>query len=117
MRKTNWIIGLMAVYAVTGCNQKNTEESTNLTSIVVNWDCKDLDYSHWVEDSTLVVPLETKDDCLIGEITYLVYQNHKIYVGDKKSRTWFIKTTRFMWGTTLAKLCMSLMKKGDYYQC
>ena len=90
MRKTNWIIGLMAVYAVTGCNQKNTEESTNLTPIVVDWNYKDLDYSHWVEDSVLVVPLETKDDCLIGEITYLVYQNHKIYVGDNLSKAVYV---------------------------
>ncbi len=81
-----WMAGVMAIFAMTGCNQKNTEESANLTPIVVDWNYKDLDYSHWVEDSVLVVPLETKDDCLIGEITYLVYQNHKIYVGDNMRR-------------------------------
>ena len=85
-----WMAGVMAIFAMTGCNQKNTEESANLTPIVVDWNYKDLDYSHWVEDSVLVVPLETKDDCLIGEITYLVYQNHKIYVGDNMSKAVYV---------------------------
>ena len=82
-------IGLLIMIILIGCAQ-DTKKEENLVSIVVDWNSKDLDYSHWVEDSTLVVPLETKDDCLIGEITYLVYQNHKIYIADNLSKTVYI---------------------------
>ena len=106
MRKINWIIGLMAAYAVTGCGQKKTEESATLTPIVVDWDCKDLDYSHWVEDSVLIVPLETKDDCLIGEITYLIYQDHKIYIADNLSKAVYVFDEK-------GKLLSTLRKVGE----
>ena len=106
MRKINWIIGLMAAYAVTGCGQKKTEESATLTPIVVDWDCKDLDYSHWVEDSVLIVPLETKDNCLIGEITYLVYQDHKIYIADNLSKAVYVFDEK-------GKLLSTLRKVGN----
>ena len=85
-----WIAGLLFASVITGCNSQKVDESANLTPIVVDWNYKELDYSHWVEDSTLVVPLETKDDCLIREITYLVYQNHKIYVADNLGKVVYV---------------------------
>ena len=81
MKKVYLPICLMISFVIVGCNHPQEDNSPSLTPIVVDWDCKDLDYSHWVEDSVLVVPLETKDDCLIVEITFLVYLYHKIYVG------------------------------------
>ena len=94
------MLGLVILFAITGCT-KQKDESATLTPIVVDWDCKDLDYSHWVEDSVLVVPLETKDDCLIGEITDLIYQNHKIYVADNLGKAVYVFDEK---GRLLSKL-------------
>ncbi|SHI32165.1 6-bladed beta-propeller [Bacteroides stercorirosoris] len=46
----------------------------------------ELDYSSMVEDSVLVISLETRDDCLIGEMIKMVYQNNLIYVSDNVSK-------------------------------
>ena len=94
------------IIATVGCVHQKKNDLSNLTPIVVDWNYKDLDYSHWVEDSVLVVPLETKDDCLIGEITYLVYQNHKIYVGDNMSKAIYVFNEE-------GKLLSTLRKVGN----
>lgn len=43
-----------------------------------------------MEDSVLVVPLETREDCLIGTISNLIYQNHRIYVVDNMSNAVYV---------------------------
>ena len=111
MNKKYWFIGLVVLFAITGCNNRKIDESVALTPIVVDWDSRDLDYSHWVEDSVLVVPLETKDDCLIGEISDLIYQNHKIYVADNLGKAVFVFDEK---GRLLSKLRAVGNGPGEY---
>ena len=72
------------------CTRQIDNSPQNLTPIVVDWDTKDFDYSSWVEDSALVIPLETTDECLIGQVDKLVYQNHKIYIADNLSKAIYV---------------------------
>mgnify|MGYP001777381917 FL=1 len=113
MKKINWFIGLLTALTVTGCSRQQSAESAGPTPIVVDWNYKDLDYSHWVEDSALVVPLETKDDCLIGEITYLVYQDHKIYVADNVGKAVYVFDEK---GKLLSKLHKVGNGPGEYLE-
>ena len=100
------ITGFIIIIATVGCDHQKKNDSSNLSPIVVDWNYKDLDYSHWVEDSTLIVPLETTDDCLIGEITYLVYQGHKIYIADNLSKAVYVFDEK-------GKLLSTLRKVGN----
>ena len=43
-----------------------------------------------VEDSILMIPLEVRDDCIIGEVTKLLYQNNLIYIADNISKSIFV---------------------------
>ena len=45
------------------------------------------DYSSMVEDRILMIPLEIRDDCIIGEVVKLFYQNSQICITDKISKS------------------------------
>ena len=72
--------------------RNNGEPDTAIVPIRLEWDkvVDELDYSSMVEDSVLVIPLETRDDCLIGEMTKMVYQNNLIYVSDNVSKAIYV---------------------------
>lgn len=75
------------------CNgDLNKKSKDNLTLLKIEWDkvIDKMDYSFMVEDSVLIVPLETKDDCLIGKVTKLIYQNNLIYIADNLSKSVFV---------------------------
>lgn len=86
------LLGVLLAFLMVGCTEKRSEGQEEITSIVIDWDniSDNLDYSSWVEDSVLVVPLETREDCLIGEISNLIYQNHRIYVVDNMSNAVYV---------------------------
>ena len=69
------LLGVLLAFLMVGCTEKRSEGQEEITSIVIDWDniSDNLDYSSWVEDSVLVVPLETREDCLIGEILSLIH--------------------------------------------
>ena len=90
MKKICYILELFISFILIGCGNQNKIEHGELNSIIIDWDCKDLDYSNWVEDSVLIVPLETTDDCLIGKISNLIYLDHKIYIADIMSKAIYI---------------------------
>lgn len=86
MKYQIWILSLLMF---TSCQTRNNGESNaSIVPIQMDWDkvVDGFDYSSMVEDSVLVIPLETRDDCLIGEITKMVYQNNLIYVSDNMSK-------------------------------
>ncbi|WP_307757468.1 6-bladed beta-propeller [uncultured Mediterranea sp.] len=91
MRKDIVFISLLTLFMI-GCSDKKNNNLQDVTPIVIDWSniSKEMDYSSWVEDSVLVVPLETRDDCLIGEISNLVYQNHRIYIADGLSKAVYV---------------------------
>lgn len=72
--------------------RNNGEPDIAIVPIRLEWDkvVDELDYSSMVEDSVLVIPLETRDDCLIGEMTKMVYQNNLIYVSDNVSKAIYV---------------------------
>lgn len=86
------LLGVLLAFLMVGCTEKRSEGQEEITSIVIDWDniSDNLDYSSWVEDSVLVVPLETREDCLIGTISNLIYQNHRIYVVDNMSNAVYV---------------------------
>lgn len=86
------LLGVLLAFLMVGCTEKRSEGREEITSIVIDWDniSDNLDYSSWVEDSVLVVPLETREDCLIGTISNLIYQNHRIYVVDNMSNAVYV---------------------------
>lgn len=92
MINSRYIVSLCIVFLVLGCSDKKNNNLQDITPIVIDWSniSKEMDYSSWVEDSVLVVPLETRDDCLIGEISKLVYQNHRIYIADRLSKAVYV---------------------------
>ncbi len=73
-----------------GCanSPQATNKKESITTITIDWDnVQDTyDYSALMEDSLLVVPLEFRDDCIIGEITYMAYDDSLIYIADRKSQ-------------------------------
>lgn len=85
------MVTLLALVIIS-CSDKKQEVPQNIVPIVVDWDniSDEFDYSPWVEDSALVIPLETTDECLIGQVDKLVYQNHKIYIADNLSKAIYI---------------------------
>ena len=91
MNRNFFMVTLLAM-VITSCSDKKQEVPQNVVPIVVDWDniTEKFDYSPLVEDSALVVPLETRDDCLIGNIFRLVYQNHKIYVADDLGKAVYV---------------------------
>ena len=91
LKVTLLFISLFAFF-ITGCSNKKSDTSMDITPIVIEWDniSKEMDYSSWMEDSVLVVPLETREDCLVGEISKLVYNNHRIYVADNLSKAVYV---------------------------
>lgn len=90
--KAYYIIIALLILVTNGCSDKKQEVLQNVVPIVVDWDniIEKFDYSPLVEDSALIVPLETRDDCLIGNIFKLVYQNHKIYVADDLGKAVYV---------------------------
>lgn len=106
MKKQIWILILILLAS---CQTRdNGKPDTAIIPIRLDWEkvVDELDYSYMVKDSVLVVPLETRDDCLIGEITKMVYQNNLIYVSDKKSKAIYVFNTA-------GKLMMKLRAVGN----
>lgn len=68
------------------------KSATDVSLLKIDWkhisDVKD--YSSLVEDSVVMFPLETTDDCLIGEVTKLICQNNLIYIADNTSKSIFV---------------------------
>lgn len=90
MRK--YIFFLFLIF-LTSCSEKtNKYNEDDLPVLRVNWDniIDRFDYSSMVEDSVLMIPLETQDNCLIGEVTKLIYQNNLIYIADNISKSIFV---------------------------
>ncbi len=106
MKYLVWIIFLVTIAS---CQTHNTEKlDTTIVPIRLDWDnvVDELDYSFMVEDSVLAIPLETRDDCLIGEVTKLAYQNNLIYIMDNMSKTIFVFDIK-------GKLVMKLRAVGN----
>lgn len=90
MKYQIWVL-VLVMFA--GCQTRNNKESdAAIVPIRMDWDkvVDEFDYSGMVEDSVLVIPLETRDDCLIGEMTKMVYQNNLIYVSDNVSKAIYV---------------------------
>ena len=88
--RMKYISILALLFIGVSCTRRVDNSPQNLTPIIIDWDTKDFDYSSWVEDSALVIPLETTDECLIGQVDQLIYQNHKIYIADNLSKAIYV---------------------------
>ncbi|MEL5895198.1 6-bladed beta-propeller [Bacteroides sp. GD17] len=76
---------LLSVLFFVGCTAHDKRSGNeNVTAIRIDWSNvrETFDYAPMVEDSVLVIPLETRDDCLIGEVSKVICRNGRIYVGD-----------------------------------
>lgn len=83
---------ILFVFFLASCAEThNKHDSNNLTVIKVDWDniIDEFDYSSLVEDSVLMIPLETRENCLIGEVTKLVYKDSVIYIADNLTKSIF----------------------------
>jgi len=77
-------------YFLVGCGKKSKySNESNLTVLQIDWDniVDRFDYSSMVEDRILMIPLEIRDDCIIGEVVKLFYQNSQICITDKISKS------------------------------
>lgn len=73
-----------------GCTEK--EISTDAKILKIDWGdvISTIDYSPMVEDSVIIIPLETTDECLIGEVTKIIFQNNLFYIVDNISKSIFV---------------------------
>lgn len=73
-----------------GCAEK--EISTDSKVLKIDWKSVSnvIDYSPMVEDSVTIIPLETTDECLIGEVSKLIFQNNQFYIADNISKSLFV---------------------------
>lgn len=88
----NQIFLLFSIFLISCTGDLKKQSKGELTLLKIEWDkvIDEMDYSFMVEDSVLIVPLETKDDCLIGEVSKLIYQNDLIYITDNLSKSVFV---------------------------
>lgn len=91
MKKCTFFLLVIVIASCTGGNKKE-QLNTDVKTIKIDWNniSDAMDYSPMVEDSVLMFPLETTEDCLIGEVTKLIYQNNLIYIADNTSRSIFV---------------------------
>lgn len=91
MKKICPVAVLFLIFASCAGSSKSTSDE-NVQSLKIDWThIKDtVDYSSMVEDSILMFPLETTDDCLIGEVSKLIFQNNLIYIADNISKSLFV---------------------------
>lgn len=90
---TQVVVCLSLLLGMASCrNENGKSEVSDIVRINLDWDAvvERFDYAPLVEDTALVIPLETTDDCLIGEITKLIYQDGRIYIGDAMSKSVFV---------------------------
>ncbi|WP_294617940.1 6-bladed beta-propeller [uncultured Bacteroides sp.] len=89
MKWCKWI--LLAVILVS-CSNSKQEIEHDLITLKIDWDnvIDEIDYSPMVEDDVLMIPLETTDKSLIGEVSHLIYQNDLIYIADNLSKSIFV---------------------------
>lgn len=87
-----YILFFFSVFLMSCTGDLKKQSKGELTLLKIEWDkvIDEMDYSFMVEDSVLIVPLETKDDCLIGEVSKLIYQNDLIYITDNLSKSVFV---------------------------
>lgn len=73
-----------------GCAEK--EISTDSKVLKIDWKSVSnvIDYSPMVEDSVTIIHLETTDECLIGEVSKLIFQNNLFYIADNISKSLFV---------------------------
>lgn len=90
MSKCNVIILMLIIGSCVGCVKK--EKESNAKQLTIDWSSisDEMDYSSMVEDSVLLIPLETTEGCLIGEVTQLIYRNGLIYIADNMSKSIFV---------------------------
>lgn len=88
--KTHIVLLFAIIFA--GCNGTQKHSETNVKRLSINWDniSDVIDYSPMVEDSVSIIPLETKEEGLIGEVTKLIHQNNLIYIADNLSKSIFV---------------------------
>ena len=89
MKLCKWV--LLSILFVSCSSNKQTAEH-DLVTLKIDWNnvLEEIDYSPMVEDSVLMIPLETTDNSLIGEVSRLIYQNDLIYIADNLSNSIFV---------------------------
>ena len=89
MKFYKWI--LLSIILVSCSNNKLVVER-GLITLKIDWGnvVDEIDYSPMMEDSVLMIPLETTDKSLIGEVSRLIYQNDLIYIADNLSNSIFV---------------------------
>lgn len=84
----------LLMFVLASCTGNSTKKQSNAGVKLLKIDWKHvsdaMDYSLMVEDSVIIFPLETTNECLIGEITKLIYQNNLIYIADNISKSIFV---------------------------
>ena len=84
---------LLLVILFSACSDRMKQQSDDDVKLLkIDWGhiSDAIDYSSMVEDGVVMIPLETKDDCVIGEVTKLIYQNNLFYIADNMSKSIFV---------------------------
>lgn len=84
---------LLLILTLSGCNRKIKEKTDiGVNLLKIDWESVSdvADYSSMVEDSVLIIALDTTNAGLIGEVTKLVYQNDLIYIADNLTKSVFV---------------------------
>lgn len=90
--KTNKIVVFFSLLiSIVACTKK-VESENEISVLKVNWNQigEKLDYSYLMEDSVQVIPLEDRDDCLVGKVSKLILQNDLIYIADELNQSVFV---------------------------
>lgn len=112
MRKSLLLFAAAAM-VVAACSQKSCETS-NLETIDFDFDkaTESFDLKTLFDSvSYEVITLETTDDCLIGEVSKIVFRNDTIFVADKTTKSLFIFNGK---GKYLSKICHSGRARQEY---
>lgn len=81
---------LLLIITSLSCTQKETSNDAKILKIDWGNVNNAFDYSPMVEDSVIMIPLETTEECLIGEVTKLIFQDNLFYIADNISKSIFV---------------------------
>ena len=105
--KTIQIITILILLSFVEGNSTN-KEHTDIKTITINPDAinQSIDLSPLLDDSFDIIPLETREECLISDIKKMELHNDKIFISDRTNQTIFIFDTT-------GKFIKNIGKKGN----
>lgn len=93
MKRSTILLGIMTIMLVISSCSSNTQTPLTSIHIIPNKILGNYDLADDVELSFDMIPLETNDSCLLGNIQRIIYQNNKYYILDDNHTITIFDTT------------------------